>query len=112
MLVEAEVGDQLLQLPVLVLQLLQPTQFARPKPAVELLPAVKRLLRIPIRRSTSATGVPVSACFSAKAICSSVYLLFFTVPLLPSGNHKTGNLTFCLEEKNGRTSLRFSFIRN
>lgn len=47
---------------------------------------------MPIRRSTSATGVPVSACFSAKAICSSVNLLFFTAALLPSGSHKTGKL--------------------
>ena len=32
----------------------------------------------PIRRITSATGVPVSACRSAYEICSSVYLDFFT----------------------------------
>ena len=31
---------------------------------------------MPIRRSTSATGVPVLACFRAKAICSSVNQLF------------------------------------
>src|SRR5437763_14322499 len=57
-----------------------------------------------MRRSTSATGVPVSACFSANAICSSVNLLFFTAPLLPSGSHKTGKLAFKPDEKNGRTS--------
>src|SRR4051812_19546320 len=47
MLVQAEVGDQLLQLAVLVLELLQPSQLPGAKPAVKLLPAVKRLLRNP-----------------------------------------------------------------
>jgi hypothetical protein len=54
---------------------------------------------------TSATAVPVSACFSAKEICSSVNLLFFTALLLPSGSHKTGKLAFKLDEENGKTSL-------
>jgi hypothetical protein len=58
MLVEAEVRNQPFQLPVLILELLQTPQLANPKPAVHLLPAVKRLLEIPIRRMTSATGVP------------------------------------------------------
>jgi hypothetical protein len=40
---------------------------------------------IPIRRMTSAAGVPVSDCFSAKAICSSVYLDFFIPSSLPEG---------------------------
>ena len=53
---------------------------------------------------TSATGVPVSACFNANEICSSVNLLFFTAPLLPPGSHKTGKLAFKPEEKNGKTS--------
>jgi hypothetical protein len=35
---------------------------------------------------TSASGVPVSACFSAKAICSSVYLDFFISSSLPTGS--------------------------
>ena len=69
-LVQAQVRDQLLELAVLVLELLQPPQLADAEPAVHLLPAVERLLRNPIRRITSATGVPVSACFNAKAICS------------------------------------------
>jgi len=77
-LVEAEIGDELLELAVLLLELPQTPQLARPKPAVELLPAIKLCSDTPIRRSTSATAVPVSACFSAKAICSSVNLLFFT----------------------------------
>jgi hypothetical protein len=48
--------------------------------------------------------VPISACFSAKEICSSVNLHFFTASLLPSGAHKTGKLAFAPEEKNGKTS--------
>src|SRR5206468_8501425 len=53
---------------------------------------------------TSATGVPVSACFNVNEICSSVKLLFFTAPLLPPGSHKTGKLAFMPEEKNGKRS--------
>ena len=105
MLVQAEIGDQLLQLAVLVLELLQPTQLAGPETAIELLPPVNVCSEIPIRRMTSATGVPVSACFKANEICSSVNLLFFTAPLLPSGSHKTGKLAFMPEEKSGRTSV-------
>jgi hypothetical protein len=47
---------------------------------------------MPILHSTSATVVPVSASFSAKVICASANLLYFTAPLLPSGFHKTGKL--------------------
>ena len=57
-LVEAQIGHKLLQLPVLVLKLLETTELDRPKLAEEFLPTVERLLRDPIRRSTSATGVP------------------------------------------------------
>ena len=44
-----------------------------------------------IRRMTSATGVPVSACFSANAICSSVYLDFFMSSSLPKGFSRPEN---------------------
>jgi len=40
---------------------------------------------------TSATGVPVSACYSANAICSSVYLDFFISSSLPEGFTKPEN---------------------
>ena len=56
---------------------------------------------------TSATGAPVSACFNANEICSSVNLLFFTALLLrPShqGLTKPENSLFIPEEKNGKTS--------
>src|SRR6476469_7340199 len=60
---------------------------------------------MPIGRSTSATGVPVSACFSAKAICSSVNLLFFTALLLPSGAHETGKLALTPDQGDGGMSV-------
>lgn len=41
---------------------------------------------IPIRRMTSATGVPVSPCFSANAICSSVYLNLFIPATCPKAS--------------------------
>ena len=47
MLIQAEIGDQLLQLAVFVLELLQAPQLAGTKPAIQLLPAVERLLRNP-----------------------------------------------------------------
>lgn len=105
MLVEAEVGDQLLQLAVLLLEPLQTPQLADTEPTVHLLPAAERLLGNPIRRITSATGVPVSACFSANAICSSLYLVFFIVSSFLVARHKAGKLTFNLAEKTGRTSM-------
>ncbi len=77
MLVQTQVRDQLLELAVLLLEQLQAPYLADAEAAINLLPAVERLLRDPIRRITSATGVPVSACFSANAICSSVCRVFF-----------------------------------
>ena len=48
---------------------------------------------IPIARHTSVTGVPVSACLSAWAICSSVKLLF-RIGIRPSSRaHHAGFLT-------------------
>jgi hypothetical protein len=65
MLVQAEIGNQSLELPALILKLLEPSQLANAKPAVQLLPTTKCLLGNPIRRITSATAVPVSASFFA-----------------------------------------------
>jgi hypothetical protein len=64
-LVQAEVSNQSLELPILILQLLETPQLANAQPAVQLLPPVKVCSEIPIRRITSATGAPVSACFIA-----------------------------------------------
>jgi len=106
--VQTQVGNQLLQLPVLILELLQAPQFADTQTAVHLLPTVERLLRIPIRRMTSATGVPVSACISAKAICSSVYLDFFISSFLPKGFSKPENSrSKWTKKQGGRQLLRF-----
>jgi hypothetical protein len=46
-LVQTEVRHQLLELPMLVLKLLKPAQFAYAKTTIKLLPAEKRLLRNP-----------------------------------------------------------------
>jgi hypothetical protein len=47
--------------------------------------------------------MPVSACFSAKAICSSVYRVFFAVRPFLMLNHKAGKLSLKMDEKIGRT---------
>ena len=47
MLVQAQVGDQLFELSVLILELLQAPQLANAETTVNLLPSVERLLRIP-----------------------------------------------------------------
>ncbi len=65
---------------VLILKLFQPPQFANTE-----------RLRNPISRMTSVTGMPVSACFSAKAIHLSVYRDFFFSSFLPEGFTKPEN---------------------
>jgi hypothetical protein len=35
-------------------------------------------------RQMSATGVPASSCLKAKAICSSVHLVFLMASMLPA----------------------------
>jgi len=89
--VETQVGNKLFQLSILVLKRLQASQLANAETTVHLLPTVKRLLRDPYSRMTSATGVPVSACFGAKAIWSSVYLDFFVSSDLPEGFSRPEN---------------------
>ena len=61
---------------------------------------------------TYATGVPVSACFSANAICSSVYLDFFMSQLLARRLYRARKLSLKLDEKTGGASApRFPRIR-
>src|SRR5438270_13603116 len=82
---------------------------------IKLLPAVECLLRDPHPPNDLRHRRPVSACFNANEICSSVNLLFFTAPLLPPGPHKPGKLAFMPEEKNGKTSTcssRLTELRN
>jgi hypothetical protein len=52
--------------------------------------------KMPTRRGTSTTEVPVSTCFSAKAICSPANL-FFKASLLPLRSHKAANLALRLD---------------
>jgi len=47
------------------------------EPAIDLLRAIEYLFEMPIRRTISATGVPVSARLIPQAICSSLCLDFF-----------------------------------
>jgi len=103
-LVQAQVGDQLFQLPVLVLELLHPPQLADTQPAVHLLPAIERLLGNPDPAVTSATGVPVSACFNANAICSSAYLDLFMFQLLARRLKRAEKLSLNMDERTGRAS--------
>jgi len=53
---------------------------------------------------TSATGVPVYVCFSANAICSSVYLDFFMSQFPARRLQRAGKLSPRLDEKTGETS--------
>ncbi len=105
-LVQAQARDQPLELAVLLLEQLPEPQFAKAKTAITLLQAIERLFRIPIRRITSATGVPVSACFIANAICSSVYLEFVMSQLLARRLLKTENSRSKWMKKQGGRHLR------
>jgi hypothetical protein len=62
---------------VLFFKLFQPAELGGIEPTVFLFPVVERLLRDPSFLITSCTDVPVSACFRAKAIGSSVNFVFF-----------------------------------
>src|SRR3954469_2657802 len=55
-----------------------------------------------MRRSTSATGVPVSACFSANAICSSVTCSSSRLRSSPQGLTKPENSHSNRMKKTGR----------
>lgn len=52
-------------------------QFGHAQTGEFLLPVLKVASEIPIFQQTCLTRVPVSACFSANAICSSVQRVFF-----------------------------------
>jgi hypothetical protein len=59
---------------------------------------------------TSATGVPISACFIANVICSSVYLDLLMSQLLARGLQRAGKLSLSSDEKTGGTSGVFNRI--
>src|SRR6202453_1369834 len=54
---------------------------------------------MPIFRITSPTGVPVSACRNAKAICSSLYRVFFMAKPSLSRSRFCRKLTLILDQK-------------
>lgn len=66
--------------------------------AAHIIKALQGLLSIPIRQITSATGVPVSACFSANATCSSVCVVFFVFKF-PVRNHRIGIVSLNMDAK-------------
>ena len=63
LLVQAQLGDQLLQLAVL--QLLEPFQFAWTQPIVFPAPAVDGLSQTPDLRAISLIEIPISSCSTA-----------------------------------------------
>jgi len=104
MLVEAEIGDELLQLAVLVNELLQPPQLAHTQPAVQLIPAVERLL---------ADAHPAQNFGHRRSRFSLLRRernLLLSVPRLlhgsisSKGSQDAGKLTFWMEENPGGTS--------
>jgi hypothetical protein len=66
---------------------------------------------MPIFLHTSGTGVSVSACLKAKAICSAVYLDFFRGrSSLKHINHPT-RLAFRLAQFSGRLSKGYKKLQ-
>lgn len=72
LLVQTQVSHQFLQPQIFILQLPQTPQFGHAQTGEFLLPVIKVASEMPIFRQTSPSRVPVSACFRANAICSSV----------------------------------------
>ena len=72
LLVQTQISHQFLQSLIFIFQLPQTPQFRHAQTGEFLLPVVKVASEMPIFLQTSPTRVPVSACFSANAICSSV----------------------------------------
>ena len=67
---------------------------------------------MPILRQISSILVPVSACLSAKAICSSVNLLFFTAcPLFQNVKYHAGFFTFKWLGFSGQDQFSFKIFK-
>ncbi len=69
--IEGEVGDELSQLRVLVLELLQLPHLERSEPLIFLLPAKVGCWADPVRRQISAIGTPSAPCFRMNAFCAT-----------------------------------------
>lgn len=104
MLVEAEVCNKLLELPVLILKLSQTSQLANTQPAVQFLPEVKCLFRNPYP--------PQHFCNRRSRLgllqsIGNLLILMSTLrhgTFLPSKCYNARKLSFKPEEKTGSTS--------
>ena len=100
-LVQAQIGDQLFQVAVLVLELLQPPQLTHAEPAIELLPTIERLLRDPHPTDHLGHRRP------RLRLLQRIGNLFLGVPgllhgmLLDHGVHDAGKLTLKMDEERG-----------
>ena len=83
-LVQAQVGHDLLELHVFFPEPAQSSQLGRPDAAVLLFPDVERRLAEAHLAAHLVKLVPSSFCFNAKAIWSSVDLIFLTTCSWPS----------------------------
>ena len=81
-LVQAQLGHQLLEPRILVLQLPKFTYLIRLQPRVLLLPAVKRLLGDAMLPAQLGRAQPASPCFRIEMICSSLCRMPFNSCLL------------------------------
>jgi hypothetical protein len=94
-LVQTQVCNELLKLPILPVQLVQTAELRHAKSAVFLFPVIFQLKnaasQMPFFRQTSATVVLLSDWRSANAICFSVYLVLFMA------KQSSGDSWFCLK---------------
>lgn len=106
MLVETHIGDQLLQLPVLIFKLLHPPQLAHAKPAAILLPVIERLLRNahPADRLRHRHARLRLLQREGNLLISLPRLLH--LQLLAHGRHRAGKLSLKTAEKTVGTSSR------
>jgi len=77
LLVQAQIGHNLFQFDIFILQLLQLPKLIDTQTAVLLLPIIERSFAYPICRQISAILTPFSPCLTAKTICASVNFVLF-----------------------------------
>jgi hypothetical protein len=104
MFIQAQIGDQSLELSVLIFQLLESSQLANAQPPIQLLSEVKCLLGYPHPTQHLCVRCPGLHLFQRVGnllICKST-LLHDT--FLPSKSHDARKISVKPEEKIGRTS--------
>ncbi len=79
LLVQTQVGNKLPRATVLVFELFEPWKLGNAQVTKLIGPGIESCLTHPELPAIMGHIVPFSACFRAKAICSSVNLDFFTV---------------------------------